>query len=1154
MALSFIFGASGAGKSTKLYDSLLMQAKEHPEQNFYIIVPDQFTMQTQKDMVMRSPEHGIMNIDVLSFGRLSFRVLEETGGADAPVLDDTGKNLILRIVADRKKEELGVLGAHLRKPGYIHEVKSAISEFMQYRIGQDELQEIIACASSRHALAGKLKDLSVLYGAFTEYIRDHYITTEESMEVLARQISQSEKLRASVVAFDGFTGFTPVQLSVIEQLLGTAQQVIFTMTIDDREDPFLEDGEQKLFHLTKKTVRQLCKCAERASVPYETFVETALKEKETASKEKQAASCVKRFAAQPVLAHLERNLFRYPQQPYEEEPRGIGLAELSNPREEARFCAREIHRLIRENGYYFRDFAVVCGNLEGYAPHIRSEFAKMNLPCFIDQTSGIMLNPFVEFIRSALMLGVQDFSIDSVNHFMRSGLTDFPVERIDELDNYIRATGIRGYSRWKRPFTKKMEAVSEKEAILLLERLNEIRLQFLEQTAVLREMGESASEKVRTLYDFIASQQVQEKLLHYEKQFEEKGDLVRAREYHQIYPYIIDLLSQVDTLLGKEKLSEREFADLLDAGFSEMEVGAIPQNVDHIAVGDMERSRLKNIKILFFLGVNDGNIPKHADKGGIISDIDREFLQTTQWEFAPSPRQKMYIQRLYLYLNMTKPSEGLYLTYARTGSDGKTMRPAYLIDLLRKMFPHLLVMHPEEQDELERIETWEDGLKYLSDCLRLAACGQLEARKLDDVAMTLQLYTDEKKGLNFAENHQEQTHKLFQAAFTRYLEIPLPERLAASLYGQKMRGSVTRLEKYAACAYAHFLQYGLQLREREEFSFEPVDMGTLFHGILADFSERLSQNGYTWINFPEEIGKKLLEESSEKCAAAYGNAILYDTARSRYTLIRVKRIMERTIFTLQYQLQQGEFEPEQFELPFELEEEAGRMELIGRIDRLDGAEQGDAARLVKVLDYKSGQNQFDMTAFHHGLQLQLMTYLHAAMEQEKSNFPKADIIPAGVLYYHLDDPVIELESELSPEEIQEELLLAQRVSGLVNADDAVIRKIDHTPGTTLKVLPFTRKADGSLRENAMLTTQEDMTLLTGYAMHEIKRFTNEILQGCIQMKPYERKSSGACTYCAYAKVCGFDSKIPGYEKNVLAEEDREAVLQDIREIMENEKK
>ena len=201
-----------------------------------MIVPDQFTMQTQMDFVTASPKGGIMNIDILSFSRLAHRIFEETGGNRKPVLDDTGKSLVLQKVAANLKEQLPTLGSFLHKQGYIHEVKSAISEFMQYGIGTEDVSKLIAYAGKRGALVQKLKDLETLYKGFTEYIRGNFITTEEKLDVLRRSLSKSKILPGSVVVFDGFTGFTPIQMEVIGELFVHAKEVCFSIILDGKEN------------------------------------------------------------------------------------------------------------------------------------------------------------------------------------------------------------------------------------------------------------------------------------------------------------------------------------------------------------------------------------------------------------------------------------------------------------------------------------------------------------------------------------------------------------------------------------------------------------------------------------------------------------------------------------------------------------------------------------------------------------------------------------------------------------------------------------------------------------------------------------------------------------------------------------------------------
>ena len=650
MSLRFYFGPSGSGKSHRIYEEIMQRAAQEPGRNFLIIVPDQFTMQTQKDLVMRSDRGGILNIDVLSFGRLSHRILEEVGTKEMPVLDDTGKSLVLQKIAADLKEQLPAMGSLLHKQGYIHEVKSAISEFMQYGISTQDMDKLIASAEKRGALAMKLRDLKTLYRGFQDYIRDHFITTEETLDVLRRSLVKSKILPDSVVVFDGFTGFTPIQNRLIQELMRVCEETIVTVTIGEEEDPYQMDGEQKLFHLSKKTVSDLVKLAAEAEVirGEDVFVKGG----------------PNRFTEAPALCYLEQNMFRYQYEPYTEKQREICMFEALSPREEVHQAALYIRKLIREEGLTYRDIAVVIGDLEGYASYVETEFGQLEIPCFLDRTRGIVLNPMIEYIKSALQLYIRDFSYDTVFHFLRSGMADISREEIDELENYVIRTGARGYRTYSRLFTRRTEEMQQgsgqedtERAQETMERLNRIRQQFADTVEILHMAPRAkAGEYVDHLYDFLEQNQVQQKLLNYQQQFEQEGDLAKAREYAQIYRLVMDLLDQIYELLGEEEISLQEFADILEAGFGEITVGTIPQNVDRIVVGDMERTRLKQVKVLFFLGVNDGNIPKNASKGGIISDMDREFLIESGTEMAPSPRQQMYIQRLYLYLNMTKPS------------------------------------------------------------------------------------------------------------------------------------------------------------------------------------------------------------------------------------------------------------------------------------------------------------------------------------------------------------------------------------------------------------------------------------------------------------------------------------------------------------------
>ena len=436
---------------------------------------------------------------------------------------------------------------------------------------------------------------------------ERFITTEDTLALLSRAVHESKIMKNSVVIFDGFTGFTPIQYRLIAELMELSRMVIVSVTLGEGENPYRIMGEQELFYLSKKTVRDLQKWAQKRNVRQAEDVYLG-------------KGGLPRFRESRELAHLEKQLFRYPLKPYEDSQKdsipAIQIREAMSPAGEVRGACILIKKLVLEQNYSYRDIAVVTGELETYGDFFEREAATYDIPVFIDRTRGILLNPFLEYIRSALRIVLQNFSYESVFHYLRSGLADFTMEETDLLENYILATGIKGRKKWGELFTRNAT-----------EQINELRERLYGQMTPLLQKQERASDYVKALYEFIVAGRIQEKLLAFEEKFRADGEQERAKEYAQIYRLVMELLNQIEGLLREEAMTLQEFADILDSGFAEIEVGTIPGGVDRVIVGDMERTRLNQVKVLLFLGVNDGNIPRNANKGGIISDIDREFLK-----------------------------------------------------------------------------------------------------------------------------------------------------------------------------------------------------------------------------------------------------------------------------------------------------------------------------------------------------------------------------------------------------------------------------------------------------------------------------------------------------------------------------------------------
>ena len=1139
MALQIITGTSGSGKSKYVCDRVLYESDKNPKKNYFVIVPDQFTMQTQMDFVTASDKGGIMNIDILSFSRLAHRIFEETGGMRKPVLDDTGKSLILRKIAGSIKEQVPVIGSNLNKQGYIHEVKSAISEFMQYGIGQNELDEMIEYAKSRGALHYKLKDLQVLYKAFKEYIEGHYITTEESMDLLAAELKKSALIPGSVVVFDGFTGFTPIQEKVIGVLLTLCEQVIITVTMDGEEEPF---------SFAAKTVERL----KRLAGEYGCEVLPL-----------QHLSGNYRAAGSPRLLHLEKQLFRYPTVAYQaveggEDKAGsnaqsVRISAHKDMQQEVRYLCRQVRALLNETGCAYRDIAVIAGDLGAYESVIEEEFIRYEIPYFMDKTRNILLNPVIEYIKAALSVLTENFSYESVFHYLRSGLADFDAEEIDDLENYVLELGVRGKSMWTHAFAGRTIVMKKAEnAVEILEALNTTRERLLNQLAPILEVRSSSDicvkDMVEHLYSFVTANRVEEKLHAYADFFEKKKDDARAKEYRQIYRLIMELFDQIMELIGQEKMSLSEFADILDAGFAEIEVGIIPRSVDRIIVGDIERTRLKPVKYLFFVGVNDGYIPAKTNKGGIISDIDREFLKGSNQDLAPSPREQMYIQKYYLYLNMTKPSKGLYLSYAAMDGQGTALRPSYLIGIVKQLFPGCETDGRSMQGDLAIGNLFEAREAFCL-LLRKYAENSISDKEREQFIRLLHLLGKE-------ESDRLLLNHLVENAYLTNKERLISQAAAGLLYGDIILSSISRMEKYASCAYSYFLQYGLSLKERELYGFESKDMGTIFHGVLEHFSNKLLEKNYTWTDFPADEGEAMVAESMQEVCMEYTDALLYDNALNRYTMKNMEHMMQKCVSNISYQLGKGRFVPKEYEVSFHVVEnlkdldislsDKDKMRLSGRIDRMDTCEKEDKV-FVKIVDYKSGDKNFDLAAFYHGTQLQLVVYMNEALKRAEKLHPGKEAVSAAMLYYHVDDPVVEGTVKMSPEEVNGKVREALRMKGVINSDGDILEALDTTKSAKSDCVTLDYDSKGGLKSTTNALNSEQMKLLSDYASYSLKAMGAKIKKGEIPVNPYASGNVDACEYCAYKDVCGFDEKIPGYTKRNLSKDKDVDYLDKIKE-------
>lgn len=1107
MALQLILGNSGAGKSSYIYKKIIQESMKYPQKDYLILVPEQFTMQTQKALAEMHPGKGLLNVDVLGFQRLAYRVFEELGGDARQLLEETGKGLVLQKVVQKVGGELCYLGSRMKKQGYIQEMKSLISELMQYKVEPEALAKLKEQAKEENSLLYyKLSDVETLYNGFRNYLEDRYMTGEEVLDLLCQVMGDSRLLKGSTVVLDGYTGFTPVQNQVIRRLLTLCDMVYATITLAEGEAPYQRDGSHKLFSMSKQTIHKLCSQAKEARIEI-----------------KREIWCRPggkwRFCHAPALNFLEQNLFRYPRRIYEEEQEEIQIFAAASPLREMEEAAVRIARFVRTKGYRYGQIAVITGDLETYGNYAKQVFEGADIPYFIDEKHSVLMNPFVEYLRASVEVYVQNCSYESMFRYLRCQMTNLTPEEVDQLENYVIALGIRGKKRWQETWVRVYKGMKAEDILTI----NELRRKVMEGLEPLLEGWQGRKKTVtsmtRALYDFVVHNDTQRKLKERERAFGESGNLAMEKEYAQIYGIVMGLFDKMVDILGEEPITLLGYQQLLEAGLSQMQVALVPPSTDQVLVGDMERTRLKDIQALFFVGMNDGCIPKDTSMGGILSETDRGFLERNGMELAPGPREQTGIQRFYLYLSLTKPSKQLILSYSHGSAGGEPQNPAYLIAVIRKLFPKIEIyeaqMPSESMTLLERPGT---SLEFFLAGLDKAM--KSGGERVEPV--WVELYRWYLK----SDEYRSMVQRLTGAAFFRNPGERISESVAKALYGEISPYGATRLEKFAACAFAHFIQYGLRLNERAVYEFKAMDMGNLMHGALERFSEVLHREGLDWTALTEEQRIRLGEHALEQAAADYGNTVLESSARNRYMKKRVGRLFQRTLWALQEQLKRGQFVPEGFEVSL-----GG-----GRIDRLDVCEH-EGTVYVKIVDYKTGNTAFHLVELYHGLQLQLAVYLDGAMEAERQKYPHQAVKPAGIFYYNTKDPLLTVRMQKDLEDVEEKLLGALKMNGVVLADTQVAKLLDATGET----IPVRYKKDGSFYANSSVITEEQFSLLEEFAKKKITAIQEEILEGQADAAPYQMQDKQACTFCPYHAICGFDQKIPGYRYRNLKEMEKDEI-------------
>jgi ATP-dependent helicase/nuclease subunit B len=1175
VSIQFIFGRAGTGKSTYCLEQIVKEIKRDPLGSpLILLVPEQATHQMEMRLAQTPELGGILRAQVLSFRRLGWRIFSETGGGQKTVLGEMGKRMLLRRLLLQYKPQLHIFARSATRPGMADLLANMIREFKIYRVTPEELRSI---QDTNSTLRQKLQELALLYQLFNQSLGNNILDPDDELEIIAQKIPYSQSLNNSTVWIDGFKGFTPQEIHVIENILRTAKTVIITISMD----PGLIQRQAAFTSITRGTSKKVTDNSKEGifqpgedlfSEPWRTYQSLTRVARETAIPILEPIFLEEAYRFRnPELSFLEKHYFIYPTLSYpikEEEPanegfQGIRLFSAVNRREEVHGVARELRRLAREEGLRWSNMAVVTRELSAYQETIQHVFSAYDLPFFLDSKRSILHHPLLELLMSALEVAQKDWAYEPLFRALKTGFFPLTQDALDRLENYCLAYGIRGEawisgkewhykSRWRAGNGEaQLQAEKEQENSINTSRQTVLSsLQsFVQEITPVEAFSSSGSNQinVRTvteaLYNLLIQLNVPDTLKQWGGEARNSGNLAEAHLQEQIWDAVIEVLDEMITGLGEESLELQDYSLILASGLENLKLGLIPPGLDQILVGSLDRSRNPEIRILFLLGANEGVLPARPVLDGVFDSEEREQLEQLGLTLAPKGKAQLYEEQYFIYTGLTQARDRLYVSYPLTDEEGKALTVSPVVTRLRTLFPELHEQYlGSSDDDLQQISHPQPLLpSYATQLLQLR-----QHKTLSPMWQAVQIWYQN------APEHQWQIKLLETGVSAENYEEKLPKRLARRLYGKRLLASVSRLEEFARCPFAHYSKYGLRLKERPIYQLASPDMGQFFHAVLHDFAEKVRQENLEWGSMSKEDSWKIVNELAERIAPQLQNEILLSNARYRYLKHKLKRTVHHAVRVLGEHAQRGSFIPIQLEVPFGPDKtlpgvdvplkEGNSLLLRGQIDRVDAAVL-DGKIYLRILDYKSRQPHVSLDHIYYGLDLQLLAYLDAALqgaevlleglsiehveprhEQSIENLP---VTPAGFLYFPVVEPQLDSKTLLTSEEVEAKRISAVKVKGFLLANRQVLEAMDQTLSSgqsDLLGIKLTQKME--FRKNANVLTNDQFSLLQEHLHAYLQNSGEEILSGNISISPYRQGKENACQYCEFKPVCHFDTFLP----------------------------
>jgi len=1060
--------------------------------HIFLIVPDQYTLEAERQAFAYLEAKSLMDIEVLSFSRLGSRVLQETGGGRRTFIDRQGRHMLLYKILREHDADLQVYKGFYSNTSFIEMVNDLISEMKQYSTSSGQIAAAAQSVDSEALLSRKLKDISLIFGEYEKHISGRYVDTEDYVTLFADKIGTSEKIRDSIIWIYGFDYFTPRNLEVIERLRQQAAEVNVMLTWDD------EGADSDIFAICRRMAEKLK--PESISLISDEYADRR----------------------NPAVSVIEKQLFALPAEKTDE-TEGLHLVEAANIYAEAETAASFIRHLARDKGYRYKDIVVICNDTEGRGSVCKRVFGEYDISLFMDAKRDIRHSPAVNFILALLGITGSGYKTEDVFRMLKTGLGGLDRQETEKLEQYATRYRIRG-SLWKRPFEKGLEAYGE-AGLGQIEELRRRTVTPVEEMAERFREGKTVREKTEALYEALTEVfHIPGKITALMEEQEAAGRLEAAGETAQIWNVTAGIMDQMVEMLGDEKISMEDFAGLFESGFSAVEIGLLPPAADGLMMGTMQRTRSGHVRAMVIIGANDGLLPAVPASEDILSEDEKNILQDMDIEICKMDSLRSMEETLAIYRNLSKAEDQLYISFSASDEEGKAAAPSYIYKKICSIFPDVKTEKDivSRGDPMALIDARRSTLNHLADRLRESSGGPAPEEEWE-------------KTLMWYREHQPESCRLVRDGLFYDSRPESPGKdLAEAMYRQDPQEpfsfSPSRLESFGRCPFSHFVRYGLRPEEQRAYEIGPIEMGDIYHDCFRLLAGTLTgdmpvtDGTSPWMNVTREECDSIVMDFLEKKKKDYLEGILSSGGEEKYRSGRISELCCQTAWVIVQHVRSGQIETMAFEEPFgrgkamppiEVSLPGGDAESIyieGKIDRVDIMPGGN----VKVIDYKSGSDRYDEKEARAGIRLQLMLYLRAASGNGRT--------PAGTFYFHVKEPLIDAEgignNELR-QRIAEEVAKTFRMDGIIVDRPEVIESIT---GGSQDIF--------SLRSRNRVLSEDDFDQLLDDVCGKVDQMCRDIVQGDISIRPRKMGDVSSCTYCSYRGICRFDLSFEGcrYEK------------------------